>query len=56
MSYIFISYLGGTVYWIFIKFCKTNLEDELKFENKERNILTFIISVLIIGFFSVKVF
>ena len=56
MSYMFLHYLGGIVYWIFVKFCKTKLDDEYKNEHIERNIFTFLVSVLVIGFIVIKIF
>lgn len=56
MSYVFVSYSGGFIYWVAVKFCKTKLNDELDINKKERNIFTFIISVLVIGFITIKFF
>lgn len=48
-------YLGGYIWWIFIKFCRTEIEDEQKIENAARNIFTSIVVIMIIAFVSIKI-
>jgi hypothetical protein len=52
----FLSYIGGFVWWLFIKFTKTNLEKEQSDENLPRNIFILLITILVITFVSVKPF
>ena len=54
MRYSFEAEIGGFLWWLIIKFCKTKLEDELKEENWARNILFLIVIGLIIAFFVIK--
>jgi hypothetical protein len=46
--------IGGFLWWLLIKFCKTKLEDEQKEENWSRNIFFLIIIGLVIAFFTIK--
>jgi hypothetical protein len=52
----FSKYLGGLLWWIFIKFCKTDLEAEQAEDKRIRNTLFTIVIGLIIGFIAVKFF
>lgn len=47
MSYMKLNYIGGVVYWVFIKFCATELKNEQANKNIERNI--FVLLVIILG-------
>lgn len=42
--------IGGFLFWIFIKFGRTKLDDELKEQNVPRNILVFCISLVILSY------
>ena len=46
--------IGGFLWWLFIKFCKTKLEDEQKEEKWSRNIFFLIVIGLTIAFVSIK--
>ncbi len=54
MRYELLNEIGGFIYWIIFKFCKTKLSEEQNIKNRERNIFIFIISIFILGFISVK--
>jgi hypothetical protein len=56
MRYPFLHYLGGFLWWLIIKFCRTKLEDEQAEQKRVRNILFSIILGLIATFISIKVF
>ena len=56
MSYMFLSYLGGFIYWMLIKFCKTSYNEEIEEKNIVRNIIVLIIFIFIVAFFSIKIF
>lgn len=56
MRYIIISDIGGLLWWFFIKFCKTRLEDEQSKDKWSRNIFFFLIILLVITFIVVKFF
>lgn len=54
MRYKIESDIGGFLWWLIIKFCKTDLKEE-QTENKwSRNIFFLIVIGLVIGFVSVK--
>ena len=55
MSYMFLHYIGGLIYWIFVKFCKTKLESEQANKHIERNIIVLLIAVFIIAFITIKI-
>lgn len=48
--------LGGFLWWFFIRFCKTNLDEEQTKEKWSRNIMFLIFIGIIIAFFSIKIF
>lgn len=50
MRYTDLSDIGGFLWWLFIKFCKTNLKDEQTEDKWSRNILTLLIFGSLIGF------
>jgi len=54
MRFQLLSDIGGFIYWIIIKFCKSDLEIELAKNNWARNILIFLILFVIVMFISVK--
>ena len=54
MRYESFHEIGGFIYWMIFKFCKTKLSEEQNIKNRERNIFIFIISIFILGFISVK--
>jgi hypothetical protein len=56
MRYPFLHYLGGFLWWLLIKFCKTNLEDEQAENNRIRNLVFSITLGIVITFISVKFF
>jgi hypothetical protein len=56
MRYPLLDYLGGFLWWLLIKFCKTKLEDEQAQDKWARNILFSIILGLIATFISIKFF
>lgn len=56
MRYELLTDLGGFLWWLFIKFCKTDLDEEQSKEKWSRNIFFLIIIGTIIGFVSVKFF
>lgn len=41
MSYVFVSYSGGFIYWVAVKFCKTKLNDELDINKKRKEYFYF---------------
>lgn len=50
------SNIGGFLWWLLIKFCKTKLEDEQAQDKWARNILFLIVLGLIATFISIKFF
>ena len=50
MRYTDLSDLEGFLWWLCIKFCKTNLKDEQTEDKWSRNILTFLTFGSFIGF------
>lgn len=48
--------IGGFLWWGIVKFGKTKLEEEIKYENAPRNILIFYSLMMLIGFVIVKCF
>lgn len=50
------SNIGGFLWWLLIKFCKTKLEDEQAEDKWARNILFLIVLGLIATFISIKFF
>ena len=55
MGHPLFRYLGGYIWWIFVKFCKTKIEDEQKMENAARNIFTSIVMIIFIAFVCIKI-
>jgi len=56
MRYTDFSDFGGFLWWLLIKFCKTNLADEQTKDKWSRNIFFLIVIGFILGFVSVKFF
>lgn len=56
MSYMFLSYIGGFIFWVVFKFCKTSYNDEIANKNIERNIFVFLVTILIVAFLTIKIF
>ena len=56
MRYELLTDLGGFLWWLFIKFCKTDLKEEQSKDKWSRNIFFLIIIGLIISFIAVKFF
>ncbi len=56
MRYPLLHYLGGFLWWLLIKFCKTDLDYEQSEENRIRNILFSIILGLMVAFISINFF
>ncbi|MEN9909018.1 MAG: hypothetical protein RLZZ540_2167 [Bacteroidota bacterium] len=54
MRYPFLYYFGGFLWWLLIRFCKTNLEDEQAEDKRIRNIVFSIALGMIIAFVSIK--
>jgi hypothetical protein len=54
MNYLFFSDFGGFIWWVFIKFCSTRLEEEQAKEKESRNIIVLIVTIYLIGFVTVK--
>ena len=51
-----LSDIGGFLWWLIVKFCSTDLEDEQLEKNWTRNILTLVVLGLVIGYISVNFF
>lgn len=56
MRYELLTDLGGFLWWLFIKFCKTDLKEEQSKEKWSRNIFFLITIGTAIGFIAVKFF
>lgn len=56
MRYPLFHYLGGQLWWVFIKFCKTNLDEEQSEDKWARNIFFLIIIGVVVAFVSIKFF
>jgi hypothetical protein len=54
MRYGLFSDIGGFIYWLVFKFCKSDLQIELSKNNWARNIFITLITIFIITFLSVK--
>lgn len=54
MRYQLLSDIGGFTYWVLIKFCKSDLEQELAKDKWARNILIFTILFSFIMYLSVN--
>jgi len=46
--------IGGFLFWLLIKFGKTNLEEEQSIKNVPRNILMFCLSIFLICLINYK--
>ena len=56
MRYIFVSDIGGFLWWVLIKFCKTNLADEQTEDKWSRNIFFVLILFMLTMFIATKFF
>jgi hypothetical protein len=56
MRYELLTDIGGFLWWIFIKFCSTKLEEEQTKEKWSRNIIVFIVAAYLIAFVTIKIF
>ena len=56
MRYIFLSDIGGFFWWLLIKFCKTNLNDEQAEDKWGRNIFFVLLLFWVVTMVSIKVF
>ncbi len=56
MRYQLESDIVGFLWWLLIKFCKTNLKEEQSKDKWSRNIFLLIVISIIIGFIAVKFF
>jgi hypothetical protein len=54
MRYGIFSDIGGFIYWLVFKFCKSDLQIELSKKNWARNIFITMVTIFIITFLSVK--
>lgn len=44
-----ISDFGGILWWVLIKFCRTNIDDELSDKKKPRNIICLSVVIILIS-------
>jgi len=56
MRFPFLHYVGGFIWWVFIKFCKTDLETEQAEDKRIRNIFFTLVIGTALGFIAVKFF
>lgn len=56
MRYPLFHYLGGLLWWIIIKFCKTDLQEEQGENNWARNVFFMIVIIIILSFIAIKFF
>ena len=56
MRYELFTDLGGFLWWVLIKFCKTKLEEEQTKEKWARNIIFLIVLLYLVAFLTIKVF
>ena len=56
MRYELLTDLGGFLWWLLIKFCKTNLEKEQSKDKWSRNIFFLVAIGTVLGFIAVKFF
>ena len=56
MRYELLTDIGGLIWWVFIKFCSTELEKEQTKEKWSRNIIVFIVAAYLITFVTLKIF
>lgn len=54
MRHTLLTDIGGFLYWIIFKFCKTDLKEEQSKNNWSRNIFIFIVALIIMFFLSVQ--
>jgi hypothetical protein len=47
------AHIGGFIFWLFFKFCRTNLEVEQNKNKKARNVFVFYAIAIFITFLSV---
>jgi hypothetical protein len=50
MRYSYLADIGGFLWWLFIKFCKTNLKEEQTKSKWSRNIFVFLVFETLIVF------
>lgn len=50
MRYTDLADIGGFLWWLFIKFCKTNLKEEQTESKWSRNIFVLLVFGTLIGF------
>lgn len=48
--------IGGFLWWVLIKFCKTELKTEQSDDKWSRNLFFLIVLGIIIGFLAIKLF
>lgn len=48
MTYCIYSDLGGFLWWLFVRFCKTDLKDEQSEKHWARNIVVLIIVFIVL--------
>lgn len=48
--------IGGLLWWLLVRFCRTDLSTEQEKGNKTRNVVIFYALVISITFLSVKIF
>ena len=56
MRYELLTDLGGFLWWLLIKFCKTNLKEEQSNDKWSRNTFFFFLLGIALGFIAVKFF
>ncbi len=56
MEFELFSDLGGYLWWLFIKFRKTDLKKEQSQEKRARNLFFLIVLAYLIAFFTLKIF
>jgi hypothetical protein len=56
MRYELLTDIGGFIWWFFIKFCSTKLEEEQTKEKWSRNIIVLIVAAYLIAFATIKIF
>ncbi|WP_169312726.1 hypothetical protein [Gillisia limnaea] len=56
MEFELFGEFGGFLWWVLIRFCKTDLKEEQKEDKKPRNLIFLIGLGLLIGFISINFF
>ena len=56
MAYEFLTDIGGFLWWLIIRFGKTELKREQKEDKWARNLLFLIVLGFVIAFLSIKIF